>query len=378
MKHFFIGLMLLGPAVVHSQQPEKVYSIALEIRENSWYEQQLQLWKAETEKNAQNGIAWTNYYMAARALRNLSGDNPELHKKYVQQCSDITSALHRTYPDSFEDYYLNYINGGFAEPNLLLKAVAIKPYDERILDEMVVHCETTFNRKGFETYCKEMFKVNHLPAGLLNWGHNILAETDSNAILVTFGDNDTYATWINQGALQYRSDVAVVNLSLIRKEDYRKELFHKLGLKAFTTDPATVTDSEFSSLLLRHLCSGSRPVYVAASGISLIPEALQKQLYLQGLSYRFSKEPLETDALIVRNYEKRYLLDYLDPAANFSYHYTAAKTTEFNAMYLPSMIRLYHYYKLTENVAEMAFWKTRILQIAEANNQTEEVTKLLP
>jgi hypothetical protein len=80
MKKLFLSLILLSSIPVYGQKTETVYSIAKEMREKSWYEGQIKAWKAEIDKNKKNGIAWTNYYMAARALRHLSYDNPEAQK----------------------------------------------------------------------------------------------------------------------------------------------------------------------------------------------------------------------------------------------------------------------------------------------------------
>jgi len=47
-----------------------------------------------------------------------------------------------------------------------------------------------------------------------DFGHNILASADKDAILVTDGDNDTFPIWALQVAYRYRRDVAVLNTQL--------------------------------------------------------------------------------------------------------------------------------------------------------------------
>lgn len=376
MKNILFGITLFFASTALGQKPEAVYSIALEVRELSWYEQQMHLWKAEIDKNKQNGTAWTNYYMAARALRNLSRDNEAQFKTYQDKCAAIVSELHEAYPNSFEDHYMTYVNSGFKETDALLKAVALNPYDSRILDEMLIYDLIHFNNTGFQEYAKRMYEVNHLPAGVLNWGHNQLAELDQNAILFTFGDNDSYSIWINQGAFGFRKDVTCVNTSLILMDDYRNKLFELLGIAPLKITLEEAGSAEvFSKRIFQHIFDSNKPVYVSNSGITHFPEVFKSNLYLTGLSYKYSTTNLETESLIVRNYEKRYALDYLN--GSFSYHFAQAKVDEFNGIYLPSLIKLYNYYTKTEQISKQAEIEQLILKISEKTGQQSEVVELL-
>ena len=75
-----------------------------------------------------------------------------------------------------------------------------------------------------------MFEYNEIPSSILNWGYNILSELDENAILLTAGDNDTYACWIVQSAKQFRKDVQVINSYMIMEDDFRNKLFLNMGI----------------------------------------------------------------------------------------------------------------------------------------------------
>ena len=55
---------------------------------------------------------------------------------------------------------------------------------------------------------------------------NILAGLDENAIIFTNGDNDTFPIWYLQAVEKFRTDVTVVNLSLINLPWYIKQLKH--------------------------------------------------------------------------------------------------------------------------------------------------------
>src|SRR5467141_1674103 len=49
----------------------------------------------------------------------------------------------------------------------------------------------------------------------MDYSYNIIASLDSNAILITNGDNDTYPGWILTRIIRYRPDVEIVNRSLL-------------------------------------------------------------------------------------------------------------------------------------------------------------------
>lgn len=382
MKQILIGIAVWscinGTAQTTTTQPETVYSIAMEVKEISWYETQLNLWKKEIDKDKKNGEAWSNYYAAARALRNLSDHSSPECAKYRELCTTIVTDVQKAMPNSFESNYLSYSETGIAGPEeTLMNAAKISPYDWRILDELMIRYEVNRNKTKFKEYAVKMYETNTMPVGMLNWGYNALAELDENAILFTCGDNDTYSAWIIQQAKNFRKDVVVVNTYMMHLEDYRNKLLTEMGYPPLKLTPATTREEDEANTkkIMDHFFKGKRPVYVPTTAIGMFEENYGDKLYLTGLTYKYSETSFDNASLIRRNYEKRYLLDYLKET--FSYNFADLKGQEFNGMYLPSMVKLCQLYTESEETAKKAEMEALMMNIAKQTGREEEVRELM-
>lgn len=380
MKHLLIGFTFLTclNGFSQEQKPETVYSIAKEVKDNAWYENQIKLWKAEIDKNDKNGEAWINYYRANRALRNLSQTEEE-RTKWDSQCISIHEQVWKAMPKSFEAYFIQYSENGFRKDASedLLAAQALRPNDPLIQDLLMIHYELKNDTEKRNFYANRLFEMNELPVGMLNWGYNILSELDENAVLFTYGDNDTYAPWIIQAAKNFRKDVTIVNIHLILLNDYKDRLLKELGYEPFVMKEAQTEEESKAQAkkLYEHFLKGKRPVYFSASAVKGFEEDYGDKLYVTGLAYKFSESSFDNVAVIRRNYEKRYLLDYLKEV--FSHHIGDLKGEEFNGMYLPSMIKLYQQYAESEELTKKLELEHLILKIAEQSGQQSDIVELL-
>lgn len=120
---------------------------------------------------------------------------------------------------------------------------------------------------------------------IMDYNYNTLIGLDSNAVLITNGDNDTYPAWILTRILKIRPDVSVINRSLLNTEWYPPYVM-KRGAPRFITPDELVTvrssvmqdlkagraaspESPFGDTLIARIVEAGqrdgRPVYFAAT-----------------------------------------------------------------------------------------------------------------
>jgi hypothetical protein len=118
------------------------------------------------------------------------------------------------------------------------------------------------------------------------------------------------------------------------------------------------------------------PVYVDVCGIKFFEkDSIMDKVYLTGLAYKYCENEMDNISLIRRNYEKRYLLDYL--THQFSTHQSDAIGDSFSELYIPSMIKLYKHYRESEELEEMKNIETLLLKLSAKTDKLEMVQEII-
>jgi hypothetical protein len=87
-----------------------------------------------------------------------------------------------------------------------------------------------------------------------DYGRNMLGSLEPDAIIFTYGDNDTYPLWYLQQVERFRTDVRVANLSLLHTDWYTKQIRDREPKV-----PIRMSDAEIENL---------RPVALKGGGIA--------------------------------------------------------------------------------------------------------------
>src|SRR5438046_10591830 len=80
-----------------------------------------------------------------------------------------------------------------------------------------------------------------------DYSYNLLQGLDKDAILFTNGDNDTFPLWYLQAVEGIRTDVRIVNLSLVNTNWYIKEMKNSTPYGSLKV-PISYTDTQIDQL----------------------------------------------------------------------------------------------------------------------------------
>lgn len=377
---FFSGTILLlfiNVATTIAQRPENIVSIAQVWHPNSYYVEQAALWKKETENDKRNTKAWYNYYKANRYMQ-ISGeaDSAGSRKRFVR-LEHIVSDMERNIPNSFEFNYVKWWNGNnnAALFPYLQKAYQIDPDRKETYLDFVTYYEVKGDIANRDQFLKKWYGTGTVSPGLLNYSYNVLMSLKPDAILVTSGDNDTYYPWVLQVVMGIRKDVTIINTALSEISDYNHNNMDKLGV--MSSGSADKSYEEYSSRFIKRLSNNRlhHPVYVALTTNQDFTKPIDSDLYLIGLAYVYSEEKIDNIALLKKNLEREYALDYL--TVSFIQDPFASIVTYANSNYIVPMITLYEHYKLSEDKERANYWKEKVKQVAMKCGMEDQIKEYI-
>jgi hypothetical protein len=254
----------------------------------------------------------------------------------------------------------------------LWKAYEIQPNDPRLFDDLLIHYEMEWDNPKRSEMAEKMIQSNYLAPGVMNWGYNVLAEVEEYGVILSVGDNDTYALWLNKYGLNHRTDVTILNIHMLFLEEYRDKYFNKLGIPLIDVEGFTLND------MIAHVMKNTKDatVHIATTAYHCVEDVtLDSNLYLTGLTYQYSEDPLDNHSLIRRNFEQRYALDYLK--VKFSCHRMDQIATSFDATYLAAMVKLYKMYKTAGEKEKMEDLSILMEKASEYSHMAEEIQKII-
>ncbi len=364
---FFIGMTLSSFA----QEAEKIVSIVQKHFPIEYYHTQSALWKAKLTAQGGAAVAWENYYAACR-MANLVTKGKD--KPY--DLDEIVNQAAKKIPDTFEYHRIAYWNHAIDPANYhhLDKAYQIDPNRPEIYDSMVSRYETSRNLAKKNFFNQKLYESGEYSPGAMAWNYNQLMSVEDNAILLTYGDFDTYPSWMLQDVKDIQREVMVLNLNMLLRAAYRKKIFKELkipALKGFTGDVARADFVAFTQALLSHIAAHNpRPLYLGVGcGMEIINQ-LENDLYLVGLAFRYSKKAFNNIAVLQDHLENDFLLDQLK--VTLYKDKSASRLQLLNNNYLPAFMMLYKHYKSKGNPAAEPL-KKLIKTVAKRGGMEEQV-----
>ncbi|MCF8282041.1 MAG: formylglycine-generating enzyme family protein [Bacteroidales bacterium] len=352
--------------------PESIKPISKVAYSFEYYTEQAKLWKLETSKNARNPDAWLNYFRAARYANMVNRDGqPAFDLTAIVE--KIPAALHNT----FEYQFISFMNADWDERRFqfLLKAHEIAPQRTEIYHDLVTYHETRGEQSQALFYLKKLFEAGEFPAELLAWNYNLLASVEPDAILLTYGDNDTYPLWVLQSARGIRKDVKVLNINLLLLEEYRTKALLQLGLPAIDLSNCQDTKAMYLLVMNAIMSGAKQPVYVANTMPEPVRQAFGDSLYLTGLAFRYAANAFDNLAFLKNNYENKFLLDYL--RVDFSPDSVSSVLSGMNLQYLPAFLLLHQHYEASGEKFKAANLEPVMRRVAKEGGRESELAAYL-
>jgi hypothetical protein len=374
MKHFLLAFLCCTSLA--AQQPAFVHPLTRVTQTYEWYEQQARTWRSEIDKGTTDRSAWIHWYRANRyaAMANSEKWSSKTGSFFLKEKQLVELAAERI-PDSFEYYFLKayhektYTAEGSES---LKKAMQLRPDDPVLLPDLVVMYQFENDSAALTETCRRWYDSNEMPQEFMMNAYNNLVSLEPNSVLVVTGDNDTFPYWMLQLVKNIRPDVVVLNASMAVHEGYRNRIFAEAGIPPLKIEGGIVELSE----IFRHLVQFStvRPLYASAFAGSDVYEPFRDKMYFVGLAYKYSNQPFDNMAVLRRNVEKLYLLDFLKQS--FYANYAQSSVDMLKSGYFMVFMKLYEYFKSKGDTVNAEKYNVRARELALSVHKEEWVKYL--
>ncbi len=357
----------------------QIKSFADKKESQNFYTEQAKLWKSEIDKNPKNANAWQNYYKAIRY-------NFKVYDVNSQKVLDnILVDMQKVLPNSFEYNYLMYYNSTDWSENIeyIEKAYKINPNNVELYPSLITCFEVTNQKEKRNDILKRWYKSNTLETWKYYLNYNALAFLDSNAIIFSSGDNTIYPKLLLQQGGNIRKDVKVITLPFIIYNNgyYYNYILKELDIDNFNEKNIEIDEKsdtpkylQMAIAKIKYIIENTnRPIYFDYNYYPKITPAFSKNQYLEGVVYKYSKEPYNNIAIIKRNFENNYLLDYIKTDIEVI---KSNVPEAYGYGYIMPLDVLYNYYKDANNTFKQEQTKRLIYKIGKKCGLLDKIKKV--
>ena len=209
--------------------------------------------------------------------------------------------------------------------------------------------------------CVRWYQSGEFPAQILNFAYNELASADKDAIIFMGGSLDLYGARMLQNAKDMFNDKKIIVYPFLSSFTYMDKLTEELGIPKYkeenndTTGFISPTDfmKTYSKKIKRQvdyiIRHTNRPVYFSITMDELSRSAFKDCLHSEGLLMKYSPKSYDNLAIVRRNFENVYLMDYLRetfyPETVATVAFNPQLTEALSLYYVPALKALLQFYK---------------------------------
>jgi pentatricopeptide repeat protein len=221
----FVAVAVALASVALAQPPEPVVSLRQKMLSKETYMDLARQWQDYMERYGETAEGHVNLGQAYRYAE----EAKELWLEHYRRAVELDPAYARAL-----DLYGCHLYHRSKDPEkkaqalqLLERARNLDPaYPEILYSLYSVYCCEQRLDEAWDV-AEDIYRRGFIPTPIQDYGYNMLAGLPPDAVLITNGDNDTYPPVSLQAGLGYRTDVVILNQSLLGCEAYAKALERK-------------------------------------------------------------------------------------------------------------------------------------------------------
>lgn len=268
---------------------------------------------------------------------------------------------------AFNFHYSVFLKSELGNKNYpaLIQAYQLDSTNSELFFELAKYNEIIGNEKSKREFCKKL-QSEKLSSALREYAYNTLMSVETNGILITYGEKDTYPIWILQTMENLRTDVKVLNYDLLVNSSYRNRIQKELGIR-FSKRYAQNID------ILKEVAekNPSKPIYYSLTVSHLVMKELKTNLYPTGLALKYSKTSFDNLLVLKTNWESKFKKNHLVTAENME------SDRKMNLNYVLPLLQLSNYYKDNNMTLQQERINHTILLLGKSANKYNQVKSLL-
>lgn len=330
-------------------------------------------YKQKVKENPKDERAWMQYSGGLQVLRGASLlQSMKPSEKYPTPSIDIQKEV----DEMLEGMKQNIPNTATYE---IVRSSYIKPGEKRMSIEEIINkwpnavlhypfyvAGSLRHEERLKDICTRWYESGEFPPQQLNFAYNELASAEKDAIIFMGGCFDLYGVRVLQSVKDTFDDKKIIMYPFLTDSFSIDKVTEELGIPKYRkakndtisfSSPGDFMKSYSRELkgVVEHIVKYSkRPVYFTITMDELVKNALKDSLYSEGLLMKYSSKPYDNLAVMRRNFENVYLMDYLRESF---YPETLAvsafdpKVNEGLALYyIPAFKALLQFYKESEDI----------------------------
>lgn len=370
IKYLFVILFCFSATLSYSQVESAFNESTLSpdsilVAKKFWLDQ-LDQFKQKVKDNPKDEKAWMQYSSGLQVLKGISllenmkttEGIPAPSEEIQKEIDEMLEAMKQNIPNTATYAILRNLNMRRGEERMPMEDIMDK-WPDAVMHYPTYMAAVQDDEKRLKALCVRWYESGEFPVEMLNFAYNELASADKDAIIFISGGIDLYGIRMIQNAKDMFKDKKVIAYPFLRINI--DELTEELGIPKYEekksestkySSPQNIVGSYSRSLrgCIDHIVQHTkRPVYFTVTMDEVLKSIYKDSLHSEGLLMRYSAKPYDNLAMMRRNFENIYLMDYLretffpETMASTAFDYSLKEFL--NLYYIPAFKALLQFYK---------------------------------